>query len=195
MSIQDYVVPLERARELERIVQAYTVPCDKCEGRGHMSGPTTQGPCISCGTSGVIHPYATGLGAWLASRPCRKCRGFAIAYTTPGGDMVNEVCDACHGTGKQSEWPSLVWYRFPEPEYAEAFPKRADWQFDMWESVGHAFMEWRQFSFEAEYVHALTFEQRSRCWRSAQDGVMRSTGYLGRKFIRHIIQTGLTKVA
>lgn len=72
--------------------------------------------------------------------------------------MVNEVCDACHGTGKQSEWPSLVWYRFPEPEYAEAFPKRADWQFDMWESVGHAFMEWRQFSFEAEYVHALTFD-------------------------------------
>src|SRR3990167_9894125 len=107
-------------------------PSDKThEGNGEC-------PEGICEGSGEIKPYAeTGIGGWLAERPCEGCGG-----TGQPLDIISrkEVCRGCDGSGKAGVWPGLVWWRWHDTD---------SWHPNLWQAA--------QPQPRGSYVHAFSY--------------------------------------
>lgn len=125
MSILDAVTNLQQSQALDRLAKEVEKLCLTCHGAGRniplqIDFPSEIQSCVPCKGSGTIHLYPHGTGDWLSSRPCVACKGiggFVISRPSsrnPRG--TDSSCESCHGTGKQSEWPSMVW-RYSNKEH------------------------------------------------------------------------------
>jgi len=96
----------EQSWEIDGLARRVVKPCPSDKTR-EGSGECPEGICEG---SGEIKPYAkTGIGGWLAERPCEGCGG-----TGQPLDIISrkEVCRGCDGSGRAGVWPSLVWADF-----------------------------------------------------------------------------------
>mgnify|MGYP001600187858 CR=1 FL=1 len=148
MSILEHVTNLEQSQALDEFAKRLEREC-VCSSYLRHSNPTVNAieriNCSICKGIGRVHPYPNGIGDWLASRPCRTCDGLGNHFIESSAHP--KPCGKCHGTGHQSVWPSLVWWRWPAAPGA----RNPEWRVDMWHRA-------RTMDEPAdEFVHALDY--------------------------------------
>lgn len=84
LSFEEAVHGCEREIEVPRLVA-----CEECSGSGAAKGTTPQ-TCTTCGGAGAVVQQQ---GFFTLQTACPRCRG--------RGSIIETVCEACHGNGRQ----------------------------------------------------------------------------------------------